>query len=66
VVAFGIQASMASEPPCPHCGGEFQVAKADSTRYLLCAGCGLVHVLPFAAFNPGSSLLGPVPRSTAV
>lgn len=66
MVAFGIEASVASGSPCPHCGGEFRVAKADSTRYLLCADCGLVHMLPFAALNPGSSLLDSIPRSTAV
>ena len=66
MVAFGIDASMASEPPCPHCGGEFQIAKADTTRYLLCLDCGLVRMLPFAALNPGSSLLDPIPRPTAV
>ena len=66
MVAFGIEASMAPEPPCPHCGGEFRVAKADSTRYLLCADCGLVRMLPFAALNPGSSLLDSYPRPTAV
>jgi hypothetical protein len=52
--------------PCPHCGGEFRVAKADSSRYLLCADCGLVRMLPFAALNPGSSLLDALPRPTAV
>ncbi len=57
---------MASASPCPHCGGDFRVARAESTRYLLCADCGLVRMLPFAALNPGSALLDPVPRSTAV
>jgi hypothetical protein len=55
-----------SLPPCPHCDGEFQVSKAESTRYLLCRDCGLVRVLPFDALNPGTSLLGPVFTSTAV
>jgi hypothetical protein len=53
-------------PPCPHCDGEFRVAKAESTRYLLCGDCGLVRMLPFAALNPGSSLLDALPHPTAI
>jgi hypothetical protein len=66
VAVFGTDGRIGPTPPCPHCGGEFRVAKADTSRYLLCADCGLVRMLPFAALNPGSSLLGALPRPTAV
>ncbi|MCU1472870.1 MAG: hypothetical protein JWQ92_938 [Amnibacterium sp.] len=66
MVASGVEGLFRSVPPCPHCAGEFRVAKADSTRYLLCADCGLVRMLPFAALNPGSSLIDVFPRPTAV
>jgi len=66
VGAFGTDGLVGSAPACPHCGGEFHVAKAESTRYLLCEDCGLVRMLPFAALNPGSALLDPFPRPTAV
>jgi hypothetical protein len=66
VAAFRNDALIGSLQPCPHCGGDVRVAKVDSTRYLLCTACGLVRMLPFAALNPGSSLLDPLPRSTAV
>jgi hypothetical protein len=52
--------------PCSHCGGKFKIKKAESSRYLLCRGCGLVRMLPFAALNPGSSLLDAVHHPTAV
>ncbi|HEV7624155.1 MAG TPA: hypothetical protein VGO26_08470 [Amnibacterium sp.] len=66
MVAFGTDELIGPLPPCPHCGGGFRVTREDSTRYLLCGDCGLVRVLPFAALNPGSSLLDPFPRPTAV
>jgi len=53
-------------PPCPHCGGQFRVRVAESTRYLLCRACGLVRMLPFAALNPNSALLDALPHPTAV
>jgi hypothetical protein len=66
MVASGVEGLVRSVPPCPHCAGEFRVAKSDSTRYLLCADCGLVRMLPFAALNPGSSLLDAIRGSAAV
>lgn len=51
---------------CPHCAGTFQRAKAESAEYLVCDGCGLVRMLPFAALNPGSHLLDERPHHTAV
>lgn len=51
---------------CPHCAGTFRRAKAESADYLVCDGCGLVRMLPFAALNPGSHLLDAIPHPTAV
>ena len=55
-----------SLPPCPHCGGKFKIKRAESSRYLLCRGCGLVRMLPFDALNPHSSLLDALQHPAAV
>ncbi len=65
MVAFGTDRNRAFGP-CPHCGGKFKVKKAESSQYLLCRACGLVRMLPFAALNPGSSLLDTLQHPTAV
>lgn len=65
VVASGSD-RVRSLPPCPQCGGKFKIKKAESSRYLLCRACGLVRMLPFAALNPGSSLLDALQHPTAV
>jgi phage terminase large subunit GpA-like protein len=51
---------------CPHCGGDFRLSTAESSKYLLCTECGLVRMLPFAALNPHSALLDTFPHPTAV
>ena len=64
-MAFGIDAAR-GHCACPHCGGGFRLAKAESSEYLVCGDCGLVRMLPFAALNPGSHLLDALPHPTAV